>query len=76
MIWFARTRRYHAYPLSGFRPSTGRTDVIGPARVDLPASLLTAECAEGLLDLLGGVEQVQAQAQVAFPVGSVDAQAR
>jgi len=26
VIWVARTRRYHAYPLSGFRADTGLTD--------------------------------------------------
>jgi hypothetical protein len=26
VIWVARTRRYHAYPLSGSRPGTGLTD--------------------------------------------------
>jgi hypothetical protein len=26
VIWVARTRRYHAYLLSGFRPGTGLTD--------------------------------------------------
>jgi hypothetical protein len=31
VIWVARTRRYHAYLLSGFRPGTGLTDTQPPA---------------------------------------------
>jgi hypothetical protein len=90
VIWVARTRRYHAYRLSGFRPGTGLTDTqpaglatqieyaeraaaSRPARPRRartgqltsrtssgpPGSIcrpcrLTAECAEGLVDLLGG----------------------